>query len=178
MKKYIYFILPIVLVVLILNGCQVIECNTKENSLELTELNYNDIIKYSGELISDPRLTGRLKSQKAFKEFTYIWLAYKQYFYAEELNELMKDRINNIKTTAGGDFKEKGASLWAFAKDAVVNSAISIDFAGANVDMGDKQMTIAAKGVELNNIGNMTGSGKAVINLTGDGTLTLGGSEQ
>ena len=31
---------------------------------------YNDIIKYSGELISDPRLTGRLKSQKAFKEFT------------------------------------------------------------------------------------------------------------
>ena len=43
MKKYIYFILPIVLVVLILNGCQVIECNTKENSLELTELNYNDI---------------------------------------------------------------------------------------------------------------------------------------
>ena len=43
MKKYIYFILPIVLVVLILNGCQVTECNTKENSLELTELNYNDI---------------------------------------------------------------------------------------------------------------------------------------
>ena len=43
MKKYIYFILHIVLVVLILNGCQVIECNTKENSLELTELNYNDI---------------------------------------------------------------------------------------------------------------------------------------
>ena len=43
MKKYIYFILPIVLVVLILNGCQVIECNTKENSLELTELNYKDI---------------------------------------------------------------------------------------------------------------------------------------
>ena len=43
MKKYIYFILPIVLVVLILNGCQVIECNTEENSLELTELNYNDI---------------------------------------------------------------------------------------------------------------------------------------
>ncbi len=43
MKKYIYFILPRVLVVLSLNGCQVIECNTKENSLELTELNYNDI---------------------------------------------------------------------------------------------------------------------------------------
>ena len=43
MKKYIYFVVPMVLVVLILNGCQVIECNTKENSLELTELNYKDI---------------------------------------------------------------------------------------------------------------------------------------
>ena len=43
MKKYIYFVVPMVLVVLILNGCQVIECNTKENSLELTELNYDDI---------------------------------------------------------------------------------------------------------------------------------------
>ena len=43
MKKYIYFILPVVLVVLILNGCQSIENNMKETSLELTELNYDDI---------------------------------------------------------------------------------------------------------------------------------------
>lgn len=103
-------------------------------------------------------------------------MATQQYFYARELNPLMADRINNIKTTAGGDFKEKGASAWAFAKDAVVNSAISIDFAGANVELGTHQMTIAAKGVELNNVGNMTGSGKAVIYLTGAGSLTLGGS--
>ena len=43
MKKYIYFIVPVVLVVLILNGCQSIENNMKETSLELTELNYDDI---------------------------------------------------------------------------------------------------------------------------------------
>lgn len=43
MKKYIYFIVPIVLVVLILNVCQIFGNNTKESSLELTELNYDDI---------------------------------------------------------------------------------------------------------------------------------------
>lgn len=43
MRKYIYFILSIVLTVLILNGCESIENNTRESSLELTELNYNDI---------------------------------------------------------------------------------------------------------------------------------------
>ena len=43
MKKYIYFIIPMVLIVLFLNGCQSIENITKESSLELTELNYNDI---------------------------------------------------------------------------------------------------------------------------------------
>ena len=43
MRKYIYFILSIALTVLILNGCEGIENNTKESSLELTELNYNDI---------------------------------------------------------------------------------------------------------------------------------------
>ncbi|MDU2490210.1 MAG: stage II sporulation protein R [Clostridium celatum] len=43
MRKYIYFIVPMVLVVLILNGCQSIENNMKESSLELTELNYDDI---------------------------------------------------------------------------------------------------------------------------------------
>lgn len=103
-------------------------------------------------------------------------MATQQYFYATELNSLMAQRINDITTTAGGDFKEKGASLWAFAKDAVVNSAITIDFAGADVKMGAHQMTIAAEGVTLNNIGNMTGRGKAVIYLTGAGSLTLGGS--
>lgn len=104
-------------------------------------------------------------------------MATQQYFYATELNLLMAQRINDITTTAGGDFKEKGASLWAFAKDAVVNSAITIDFAGADVKMGAHQMTIAAEGVTLNNIGNMTGSGAAVIYLTGAGTLTLNGDE-
>ena len=43
MRKYIYFIIPMVLVVLILNGCESIANNTKESSFELTELNYNDI---------------------------------------------------------------------------------------------------------------------------------------
>lgn len=43
MRKYIYFIIPMVLTVLIFNGCQSIEINTKESSLELTELNYDDI---------------------------------------------------------------------------------------------------------------------------------------
>ena len=43
MKKYIYFIVPIVLVVLILNGCQIFGNNTKESSLELTAINYEDI---------------------------------------------------------------------------------------------------------------------------------------
>lgn len=43
MRKYIYFILPMVLTVLILNGCQSIKNNTKESSLELTELNYDEI---------------------------------------------------------------------------------------------------------------------------------------
>lgn len=100
-----------------------------------------------------------------------------QYFYAKELNSLMAQRINDIKTTAGGDFEEKGASSWTFSKDAVVNSAISIDFAGAAIAMETHQMTIAANGVELNNVGNMTGSGKAVIYLTGAGTLTLNGDE-
>ena len=40
MKKYIYFILPLVLIVLILNGCEV---NNRNNDLELRELSYNDI---------------------------------------------------------------------------------------------------------------------------------------
>lgn len=43
MKKYIYFVVPMVLVVLILNGCQIIKSDVEENSLELTELNYDDI---------------------------------------------------------------------------------------------------------------------------------------
>ena len=43
MRKYIYFIIPMVLTVLIFNGCQSIAINTKESSLELTELSYNDI---------------------------------------------------------------------------------------------------------------------------------------
>lgn len=43
MRKYIYFIIPMVLIVLIFNGCQSISINTKESSLELTELNYEDI---------------------------------------------------------------------------------------------------------------------------------------
>lgn len=43
MRKYIYFVILMVLAVLILNGCQAIENNTKESSLELTELNYDDI---------------------------------------------------------------------------------------------------------------------------------------
>ena len=95
-----------------------------------------------------------------------------QYFYAKELNPLMAQRINDIKNTAGGAFKEKGASSWTFKKEAVVNSKITIDFAGATVVMGVNQMTIAA-GVTLKNIGNMTGSGTAVISLQGTGTLTL-----
>ena len=43
MKKYIYFILPMVLTVLILNGCKSINSNANDYSLELTELNYSDI---------------------------------------------------------------------------------------------------------------------------------------
>lgn len=43
MRKYIYFIIPMVLTVLIFNGCQSIAINTKESSLELKELNYDDI---------------------------------------------------------------------------------------------------------------------------------------
>lgn len=43
MRKYIYFLLHIILTVLILNGCQAIENNTNESILELTELNYNEI---------------------------------------------------------------------------------------------------------------------------------------
>lgn len=43
MRKYIYFIIPMVLIVLVFNGCQSISINTKESSLELTELNYEDI---------------------------------------------------------------------------------------------------------------------------------------
>lgn len=43
MRKYIYFIIPMVLTVLIFNGCQSIAINTKKPSLELTELNYDDI---------------------------------------------------------------------------------------------------------------------------------------
>ena len=43
MRKYIYFIIPMVLTVLIFNGCQSIAINTQESSLELTELNYDDI---------------------------------------------------------------------------------------------------------------------------------------
>ena len=43
MRKYIYFILSIALTVLILNGCEGIENNTNGSSLELTELNYDDI---------------------------------------------------------------------------------------------------------------------------------------
>ncbi|WP_297712395.1 stage II sporulation protein R [Clostridium sp.] len=43
MRKYIYFIIPMVLTVVIFNGCQSIAINTKESSLELTELNYDDI---------------------------------------------------------------------------------------------------------------------------------------
>ena len=43
MKKYIYFIIPIVLMVLFFYGCQSIENINKESSLELTELSYNDI---------------------------------------------------------------------------------------------------------------------------------------
>lgn len=43
MRKYIYFLLNIILTVLILNGCQAIENNTNESILELTELNYNEI---------------------------------------------------------------------------------------------------------------------------------------
>ena len=43
MKKYIYFVVHMVLVVLILNGCQIIKSDVEENSLELTELNYDDI---------------------------------------------------------------------------------------------------------------------------------------
>lgn len=43
MKKYIYFILPMVLTVLILNGCKSINNDSKDYSLELTELNYYDI---------------------------------------------------------------------------------------------------------------------------------------
>ena len=45
MKKYIYFILPMILTVLILNGCKTINNNANDYSLELTELNYDDIIK-------------------------------------------------------------------------------------------------------------------------------------
>lgn len=43
MRKYIYFLLHIILTVLILNVCQAIENNTNESILELTELNYNEI---------------------------------------------------------------------------------------------------------------------------------------
>ena len=43
MKKYICFIIPIVLMVLFFYGCQSIENINKESSLELTELNYDDI---------------------------------------------------------------------------------------------------------------------------------------
>ena len=43
MKKYIYFILPMILTVLILNGCKTINNNADDYSLELTELNYDDI---------------------------------------------------------------------------------------------------------------------------------------
>ncbi|MCI9303684.1 stage II sporulation protein R [Clostridium sp.] len=43
MKKYIYFILSLFLIIFVLNGCQVSENNFNENSLELTTLNYNEI---------------------------------------------------------------------------------------------------------------------------------------
>lgn len=43
MKKYIYFILSLFLIIIVLNGCQVSENNFNENSLELTTLNYNEI---------------------------------------------------------------------------------------------------------------------------------------
>ncbi len=43
MKKYIYFILSLFLIIFVLNGCKVSENNFNENSLELTTLNYNEI---------------------------------------------------------------------------------------------------------------------------------------
>lgn len=43
MKKYIYFILTMVLTILILNGCKSIDNNANDYSLELKELNYYDI---------------------------------------------------------------------------------------------------------------------------------------
>lgn len=43
MKKYIYFIVSLFLIIFVLNGCQVSENNFNENSLELTTLNYNEI---------------------------------------------------------------------------------------------------------------------------------------
>ena len=43
MKKYIYFIIPMVVLALVLSGCETTGNNTNGSSLELTELNYDDI---------------------------------------------------------------------------------------------------------------------------------------
>lgn len=43
MRKYIYFIIPMILIVLMLDGCQVNQVSNVNNNLELTELNYDDI---------------------------------------------------------------------------------------------------------------------------------------
>ena len=65
MKKYIYFIIPMVVLALVLSGCETTGNNTNGSSLELTELNYDDIkdklIRFHVIANSDPDEDQNLK---------------------------------------------------------------------------------------------------------------------
>lgn len=104
MRKYIYFILSIALTVLILNGCEGIENNTKESSLELTELNYNDIkdklIRFHVIANSDTDEDQNLKLKVRDKVVEALSEKLSNVNSLEEAENLLKENIDYVNEIA------------------------------------------------------------------------------
>ena len=104
MKKYIYFIIPMVLIVLFLNGCQSIENITKESSLELTELNYNDIkdklIRFHVIANSDTEEDQNLKLKVRDKVVEALSEKWNGITSLDEAENVLKQNINYVNEIA------------------------------------------------------------------------------
>ena len=112
MKKYIYFIIPMVLIVLFLNGCQSIENITKESSLELTELNYNDIkdklIRFHVIANSDSKEDQELKLKVRDALLSYMNTLSSNCNTKEEAIQIATQHQNEFQTIAENVIVENG----------------------------------------------------------------------
>ena len=101
MKKYIYFIIPMVVLALVLSGCETTGNNTNGSSLELTELNYDDIkdklIRFHVIANSDSDKDQKLKLKVRDEVISYLQPKLENSNSIEESEKIIKNEYKTLE---------------------------------------------------------------------------------